>query len=221
MIQDTQKTVTANSRTANMLSASRRGVAEYYNALLRNLRLHSEEGGGGPQAIGVASLPGGHRASVVATNLAICIANADNRSVILVNSDPRNQVSESTFKLDSTHGIYDLLSGDCSLEQAIQPTDVANLSAISCGEFERGLQPISCIVRFGDVLAELRHTYAIVIVDLPAANELTPCYDMASRLDGVVLEIDSGNVSRQAATQSIQQLRFAETLVLGCVFNHS
>jgi Mrp family chromosome partitioning ATPase len=220
MIRDTGKPASHGPATVSRRSDSD-SIAEYYHALLRNLRFHIHENVNRPQAIGITSVPGCGLASVVATNLAICLAHADARQVILINADPRNRIPESTFSLDANLGIYDALRGQCSAQETIQETDIPKLKVVGCGQLERGFEPFNCLMKFGEVLNEFKEDQSIIILNLPQASELTPCFNMASCLDGVVLEVESSSVKRDVALRTLEQLRFANANVLGCVFKQS
>lgn len=220
MIQGTGQPAPRDTPRSSRRSESG-SIAEYYNAFLRNLHLHSKDGADRPQAIGIASVPGCGRTSVVATNLAICLAQANDLGVILVNADPQNQVPEVTFSLASKLGIYDALVGECSVQETIQDTHIPHLKAVGCGQFDRGFEQLSCLMKFDDVLNEYKKDRSMIILDLPQASELTPCFDMATCLDGVVLEVESSQVKRDVALRTLEQLRFAEANVLGCVFKQS
>ena len=118
MIQDTGKNRMSESMRFSSDRSRSGGIAEYYNALIRNLRLHVE--GNDLQAIGIASLPGCGPTSVVATNFAICVANAQSTEVVFVNSNPLNRVPQATFSLEKAPGLFDVLRGDATVDEAIQ-----------------------------------------------------------------------------------------------------
>ena len=107
-------------------------ISDYYNALFRNVRYRLRRSPA-CQSIGICSLPGCGQSSVVATNLAICIAQHDSERVLLVNADPSNRVAEVTFSLDSKLGFYDTLWGECDPDEVVQPTNLDNLEVVSCG----------------------------------------------------------------------------------------
>jgi Mrp family chromosome partitioning ATPase len=74
------------------------------------------------------------------------------------------------------------------------------------------------MVRFRGLLDQLRDEFSMVLVGLPVASELTPCFDMATELDGVIVEFESDRVKRSVAKATVDQLNAAGANLLGCVF---
>lgn len=191
---------------------------EYYNALYRNLRVSSscEQA---CQVIGISSVEGCSRSSVVASNLAICVAGSlEDRDVLLINADPANRVPQVTFGLRGELGIYEVLQDGIEIDDVIRPTRVDNLAVIGCGTQAGDSLSAEGLLRFRSVVATLRSRFATIIVDLPVAREFTSCFDMAAELDGVVLAVESQRVNRRVAQATLGKLRFVNADVLGCVF---
>ena len=135
----------------------------------------------------------------MATNLALCIAQHDSERVLLVNADPSNRVAEVTFSLDAKLGFYDTLWGECDPDEVIQSTNLENLQVVSCGFIPKGVKSLQSFRRFDNVLDRFKSQRSVVILDLPMASELTPCFDIAAGLDGVFI----GN--RAQSSETIQR----------------
>jgi len=59
----------------------------------------------------------------------------------------------------------------------------------------------------------------LILFDLPLANELTCCFALASRLDGVLLVVEAERVPRQKALRAKRGLDQAKVNILGAVYN--
>lgn len=195
-----------------------REISEHYNALIRNLRLRTfldQE----RVALGICAATGCGKSSVVASNLAICLANSTERNVLFVNANPDNRVPQVVFpKIGDGYGFYDMLLNDAELRNVIRDTDIPNLFTIGHGESTNEISTASCMIRFRALLEQLRDEFSLVLIGLPIASDLTPCYDMAAELDGVIVEFEADRVKRRAAKSTINQLNAAGANLLGCVF---
>lgn len=201
---------------ANGRSREDRHLADYYNALLRNLRL-DPQGESALKTLGLTRSPGCGAASVVATNLALAFASQGSSPVILINTDFGNRVPETTFSLSRVTGFYDVLADRVPLQDVIQDTSFPNLKGIGCGRTDRDVQSFHLVTRFREVLETLKQEYRLIVVDLPQATPLTWCFDFAALLDGVVVEVDAGRVERRAARELLDQLQFVQANVIGSV----
>jgi Mrp family chromosome partitioning ATPase len=69
------------------------------------------------------------------------------------------------------------------------------------------------------LLESLKHSFDLIIFDLPPANELTTCYAFASCMDGIVVVVEPRQVDRDVARRSARQLKEVNAKLLGVVYN--
>ena len=191
-------------------------IGQYYSALFRNLRL-AREAGSQSQAIGITSVPGCGKPSVIGSNLAINASMADSHEVLLINANPDNRVPEVTFGTANLPGFSELLHDRITLEEVKQSTNRPNLSVMGYGQMGPIQDGASCLIRFQSLLETMQRDFAFIVVDLPEASELTACFDIVPVLDGVVLEVESERVERTSGQQALRKLEMINANVLGCV----
>ncbi|MFS2122320.1 polysaccharide biosynthesis tyrosine autokinase [Pseudomonas sp. Pseusp97] len=124
--------------------------------------------------------------SFVSANLAAVIAQAGQR-VLLIDVDMRKGYLHKVFGTDDRNGLSDLLIQRCTFEQALQHTEVENLSFISRGQIPPNPSELLMHPNFTDLLERASNAFDLVILDTPPLLAVT----------------DAAIVGRQAGTSLI------------------
>ncbi|MGH7559669.1 MAG: GumC family protein [Gemmatimonadales bacterium] len=202
-----------------LLPSSGQASAEVIEAL-RSLRvrvLHSL-GTEGPLLLTVSSPSQGDGKSFVSVNLALSFAYAGYKT-LLIDGDVRRGAQHRTLDALPTPGLTDLLAGRATLDEAIQSTAYPELSFISAGTRMYRAPELLLLPRLRELMANLRSTYGIVIVDSPP---------LAAGVDPLVLATVTNNlllVLRSEETDlplAVAKLEVADSLpvrTIGAVLN--
>ena len=120
----------------------------------------------------IANQKGGVGKTTTAVNVAACIAEAG-YSTLLIDIDPQaNATVGLGLAKDAVPNIYDVLSGEASAEDALQPTAIENLTVLPSSpdlagaNVELPRQPGS-ENRLRDALAGIRDRFAFTLLDCP------------------------------------------------------
>ncbi|MAO13087.1 polysaccharide biosynthesis tyrosine autokinase [Marinobacter sp.] len=109
----------------------------------------------------------------VSTNLAAIMALADQK-VLLIDADMRKGFSHEIFKVSNDNGLSEVLSGQCSLDDAIHCSDMAGmLSFMPRGSVPPNPSELLMSKRFEELLEKVAPEYDLVIIDTPPILAVT------------------------------------------------
>jgi capsular exopolysaccharide synthesis family protein len=202
---------------AETVGIARHRLSGHYEALFRRLRF-AQAATAAPRTLGVTSCAGGEGVSTVAANLAICAARGGFR-VLLVDANTANPSVARTFHVAPRPGLVDLLSGEAELDECRHATEIESLGVIPAGPAGDADTADLDWSRLAEVVAYLKPEYDLVVFDLPAADELSPCPFVAALLDGVLLVVESERTAGDTALRTKRQLELAGAKLLGVVLN--
>jgi capsular exopolysaccharide synthesis family protein len=166
----------------------------------------------------IASAVGGEGKTSLASHLAVSLAHAGRRT-LLVDTDLRKPAVHQVFDVPVAPGLSDVLRGSAPLLETIRPSDIDGLSLLPAGEAcgqtlralaQKGLTPI---------FEQLREQYDIIVVDscpvLPVADALV----VAQHVDAVIFSI-LREVSRFPTVHAAwERLESLGVRMLGAVVN--
>ena len=194
-------------------------VSEYYNALLRQIQVASKGAGNDPLAIGVTSTMRREGTTTIAVNLALAAAKASAGPILLVDANTDSPAVGSALRLTPREGLINVLSDGRDPFACIVETPVTNLSVLLPGQRSKSLEPAWDLGSINEMIDGFKHVFPLILFDLPLANELTCCFALASRLDGVLLVVEAERVPRQKALRAKRGLDQAKVNILGAVYN--
>lgn len=198
-----------------MMSPMARAASSYRE--LRNvLQIHGLAEPG--TSLAVTSSYRGEGKTTTATNLAISMAQSGRR-VILVDGNLHNPAIHTTFVLNQSPGLADMMAGTRSVLDTLQPTAIDNLRILSAGSSPRNYADVMSPLGVRKAFAELKTLAEIVIVDTPAILQEHESVLIAKELDHVLLLVESGRVTPAQLRETLWMLEQADVNVIGLALN--
>ncbi len=204
------------SRALRSFHHPRGRIAEAYRAV--RTALYFSTRGSGHQVIQVTSPSPGDGKSTLSGNLAISIANSG-KHCLLIDADFRRPRIHKLFGLDNSQGISSVIEGKTEVADAVQQTDVENLSIMSCGPRPDNPSELLSSKRFAELLEVLREQYDLVVVDTPPVLAVTDPLNVVARVDGVLLVLRLTKSARTMGRRALEALDGMGANVLGIVIN--
>jgi exopolysaccharide transport family protein len=197
-----------------------RGVSPGFGEALRTLRtnvLFSSTADGGQSLVVTSSGPGEGK-TVVATNLALALAQTGQR-VLLIDADMRRPRVHEVLDQRQEPGLSNVLTGDTKYDDSVLEVENTGLSVLTAGHMPPNPVELLGSKRFTDLLDTLKRRFDWVVVDTPPVMAVTDAPVVAHSADGVVFVVGSEMTSRSVAQTAVEQLTAANARVLGAVLN--
>jgi capsular exopolysaccharide synthesis family protein len=191
------------------------GLVEPYRTLFKTLEFRSSEQ---LRLIVVSSPISGEGKSVVASHLAAVAAMLSWRTLI-IDADLRRPVQHTLFNLTPKPGITDVLEGNVSLLDAVQPTDIENLDVLTCGELYGRPSQLLESIAMKSLVAEAAENYDLVIIDTAPLCACADASTLARQSDGVMLVTRPGFTEKEVLSRTVSELTQNRIPILGVVVN--
>ncbi len=158
--------------------------------------------------------------TVVCTNLACAIAESG-KTVLLVDTDMRRRSIGTMFNIHPQHGLYAVLAGSASLNEAITATDIPGLYFMDSEPNIPSPPDVLSTKRFAALVDQVRGMFDYVIFDTPPVNVFVDAAILSNLVDGTIYCIRERAEKRDAVLAGVQQLRAANARILGSVITFS
>ncbi len=164
-----------------------------------------------------SSVPGEGK-TTTSTNLAITLAQAGQR-VLLVEGDLRRPKISENLHLETAVGLTTVLVGRIDLEDAIQDYSVENLSVLTSGTIPPNPAELLQSQAMGDALKRMRKMFDVIIIDAPPLLPVTDAALLTSQSDGALLVVRHGKTTKDQLSHSMARLQAVGGRALGVVLN--
>lgn len=166
----------------------------------------------------VASAARGDGKTTLACNLALILAQADRR-VLLVDVDSRNPAVERCFGLTPSAGLGELLSGEGLDHDPDRSTAYENLFVMGPGLHSEDMLERLASRDMADFLEGAEEIFDHIIVDTPASLLMSETRLLAPLADGVVVATGAGISSFGMLRRALRSIEDSGGNIMGVVIN--
>ncbi len=192
-------------------------VSESFRTIRASLLLSSADRP--PRVIMATSAKKGEGKTTFSTNLAITLAQASNRTLI-IDADIRQSKVHERFDIPASRsGLVDYLAGQAPLGDVISETPIDNLYVLTAGSAAPNPAELVGSEKMAQLIELLGLRYDYIIVDSPPILPVADSLMLSQIVDGVVLVVRSGTTEKQLAQEATRRLRRVNAHVLGAVMN--
>ena len=167
----------------------------------------------------VTSPGAGDGKSTLVSNLAIAIARAGQKTIIL-DADMRKPMQHQIFELDHQERcLSKVFAGKMKLGAAIQPTGVRDLHLLTYGQGVSNPAEVVNNPQFGRLLRCLAEVYDRIVIDAPPVTVVADAQIISALCDVSILVLRADKSTRRMAQRAMSALGSANARVLGVVVN--
>jgi capsular exopolysaccharide synthesis family protein len=211
-----EKQIHDTNNATYVLQNPNTSLAESFRLLKSNLDFFGIDSPS--KTILITSPSQGNGKTTIAVNLALSMASLGDQKVVLVDADLRRPAVHSALDISSKPGLSDVIRGERTAHSVIKLWKKDTLEVITAGTRMPNVTEIVGSKRIGAILNDLKETYEVVIVDAPPLV-ISDAYNLASKVDGVILVLVPGQTREEQAKVMKEQLDRAGATVIGVVFN--
>lgn len=170
----------------------------------------------GYRTVMVTSAMEGEGKTATTVNLAVALAQADTR-VVLVSGDMHHPGVWRYLPERGRRGLADVLAGSTRLQDVLVQTDQENLVLLPSGTLSKLPEAALGSAEMLRVLQELLEDADLVLLDSAPVLGVADTLDMASLVDGVVLAVDASTARKDLVREASDELRSVGASIIGVV----
>jgi capsular exopolysaccharide synthesis family protein len=156
--------------------------------------------------------------TLVSTNLACALAQAEQRTLV-IDGDMRRARVHEVFGLAQEPGLSDVVSGSAHVQTAIRKTGHDYLSVLPAGALPANPSELLSSPKYRTLLEYLAQEFDWIVIDAPPVMAVTDAAVMSHDVAGVVFVVGAEMTPRRNAQIALEQLTLARAHVIGAVLN--
>jgi capsular exopolysaccharide synthesis family protein len=170
------------------------------------------------KVIAVTSPVPGDGKSTMASNLAIAMAQADQR-VLLIDADLRKPTQHLIFNASAEKGLASVLGARLPVSEAIVPSGVPSLDLLPCGPLPANPVELLNNGYFSELLETLKGRYDKILIDSPPVMPVADARVIAAISDATLLVLRAERSTRRMSLGARNELWRVRATRLGVVLN--
>lgn len=172
----------------------------------------------GAKSVVITSSVPGEGKSTTAINLAVSLADAGSR-VILVDADLRRPSVAEYLGLEGRAGLTSVLIGRAEVEDVIQQWRDSSLDILPSGQVPPNPSELLGSAVMVNLLAELEKTYDVILLDTPPLLPVTDATILTKLVGGALLIVGADRIHKAQLAAALETLETADARLYGLVLN--
>jgi len=194
------------------------GAPSLYHEAFRRLRTVLSNSERNPSHVLVTSALPEEGKSLVAANLAVALARAKQR-VVLVDGDLRRPSLHKLFALEPAPGLADLLNGHSDVPAAVRAVGIPNLWVVPCGRDHGAAAEALSAPALKKLLTVLESKFDWIVFDSPPVGPVADACLFGRLLERALVVVAADSTPVGAAAATIQELKSANVELVGVILN--
>lgn len=170
------------------------------------------------KTIAITSATPNEGKSTVITNLAIVLAQAGNK-VLVIDCDFRNPTQHKNFKRSNRKGFSNCIASHEDTHQVIQTTDVENVHLIAVGPIPPNPSELLGSKHVFATLESLKQEYDYILIDPPPIMPVTDAAVVGAKVDGMIMVVEYGAIAPSLLKEAKSRLDSPNINLLGAVLS--
>jgi polysaccharide biosynthesis transport protein len=172
-----------------------------------------------PRILLVTSTAPGEGKTLTSTNLALTLASAEGK-VLILDADLRRPQVHTLLRGKRTPGLSDVLVGKAKPSEAIQVL-AGGLSLLPAGTTVPSPADLITGQAMRGFLEGLRGVYSWIVIDTPPVGAVAEPLILAPLADGVIVVVGAEMVPRKAVGTTLERIKESGARLLGVVLNRA
>lgn len=156
--------------------------------------------------------------STVVTNLAIVLAQAGHK-VLVIDCDFRNPTQHKNFKRSNRAGFSTCIATHKAVCDFVQSTDIEGVELLPGGPVPPNPSELLGSKQVSSLLDSLKQKYDYILVDTPPIMPVTDAAVIGSKVDGLILVVEYGNIAPNLLKDAKERLTSPNINLLGVVLS--
>jgi capsular exopolysaccharide synthesis family protein len=172
----------------------------------------------GTRTFAVTSTIPGEGKTVIAASLAVAIAKAGRR-VLIIDADLRRPQLDQIFDIRRSPGLSNIMAGGVAPSEALIQSSVGGLFVLPAGSDMDDRGDLLDPERFNHLIQSFRQVFDLVIIDSPPVMAVADAAIVANAAMSVLLVVGAGMTSTEVARSAVDRLTSVQARVVGVVLN--
>ena len=154
--------------------------------------------------------------STTCINMAITLATTGSK-VLLIDSDMRKPTMHSLLRVDKSKGLSSILSGMCTVAEAINSNVRENLDVIVAGPLPPNPAELIGSPNMAELIDVLKNHYDYILIDTPPVNVVSDSQLYNELVAGIVFVIRDDVTTHNDLQRALKNIKMANGKVLGFI----